>query len=119
MKSLFQVNGKPFFSLGGQVSNSSAYTREDLQPAIKAIEQLGMNTIAAPVYWECLEPAQGEFNFDLGDGVIAQERREGVGVAEAGGQLGDPLRLGRAGQELALVVGLDRRQLAAVGTKHP
>ena len=41
MKSLFTVGGKPFLSLGGQVSNSSAYTRADLQPALDGIEALG------------------------------------------------------------------------------
>lgn len=80
MKSMFQVNGKPFFSLGGQVSNSSAYTREDLQPAIKAIEQLGMNTIAAPVYWECLEPEEGKYCFDQVDGILAEAEAHNLKV---------------------------------------
>jgi len=72
MKSLFTVGGKPFLSLGGQVSNSSAYTRADLQPALDGIEALGMNTIAAPVYWECMEPEEGRFDEN---GVFVPHRR--------------------------------------------
>ncbi len=30
---MFTVDGKPFFPLGGQVHNSSAYTMEGLEPA--------------------------------------------------------------------------------------
>lgn len=80
MKSLFQVNGKPFFSIGGQVSNSSAYTREDLQTPLDAIELLGMNTIAAPVYWECLEPEEGVYCFDQVDGILEEAEKRGLKV---------------------------------------
>lgn len=78
MKSLFTVGGKPFLSLGGQVSNSSAYTRADLQPALDGIEALGMNTIAAPVYWECMEPEEGRYCFDQAEGIIDEARKRGL-----------------------------------------
>ena len=54
-QSLFQVNGKPYFSIGGQANNSSGYDRERLQRVIMAAKAAHMNTVAVPVYWEILE----------------------------------------------------------------
>lgn len=63
INSLFKVNGKPFFSIGGQVNNSSAYTAESMKRAVIAAKKIGMNTIAAPVYWETLEREEGIYDF--------------------------------------------------------
>lgn len=65
LKSLFHVGGKPFFSIGGQVNNSSAYDRESYCRALNAVKEMGMNTVAAPIYWEILEPCCGQYCFDL------------------------------------------------------
>lgn len=78
MKSLFTVKGKPFFSLGGQLCNSSAYTREDIRRGLDVIELMGMNTIAAPVYWETLEPEEGRYCFEQMDGIIEEARKRGI-----------------------------------------
>lgn len=34
-------DGKPFFPIGGQVHNSSAYTMEGLEPAWQALKRIG------------------------------------------------------------------------------
>ncbi|MCD7998328.1 MAG: DUF5597 domain-containing protein [Clostridiales bacterium] len=72
MKSLFQVNGAPFFSIGGQTNNSSAYHAETIRQAFKGIEAMGMNTIAAPVYWELLEPRKNEYCFEQIDMILEE-----------------------------------------------
>ena len=70
LKSLFKVKGRPFFSIGGQTNNSSTYTLASIQQAFKGIEEMGMNTIAAPVYWELVEPREGEYCFEQVDMII-------------------------------------------------
>lgn len=80
MESLFRVNGKPFFSIGGQVSNSSAYDVESLQRALRGVEALGMNTAAVPVYWETLEPEEGRFCFEQVDMIVKLARERSLKV---------------------------------------
>jgi len=76
------VDDAPFLILGGELHNSSGsdlrYMDEFVWPALRP---LGGNCYLTPVYWECLEPEQGKFDFTLVDGVIAQARREGVRLA--------------------------------------
>lgn len=73
------VDNKPFMILGGEVHNSSAsdlnYMKEHVWPGLK---KLGGNCYLVPVYWECMEPKQGEFDFTLVDGVIEQAREINV-----------------------------------------
>lgn len=73
------VDGEPFVILGGEVHNSSAshggYMDETVWPNLRG---LGMNTVVAPVYWECLEPEEGAFDFSLVDSLLMQARREGM-----------------------------------------
>lgn len=78
LKSLFQVNGSPFFSIGGQTNNSSAYDKEAMQRAFAGIEAMGMNTIAAPVYWETLEPEEGRYCFWQMDMIVEEARKRGL-----------------------------------------
>ena len=60
---LFTVDGKPFFPLGGQSNNSSAYNEKELKSAVDGILAVGGNTLEAPVYWEQIEPSEDEFDF--------------------------------------------------------
>lgn len=77
MKSLFQVNGRPYFSIGGQANNSSAYDEQSILQVMDGALAMGMNTIAVPVYWELLEPRENEYCFDQIDMIIkkAEERK--------------------------------------------
>ena len=73
------VDGAPFLILGGEFHNSSGsdlqYLEEHVWPGLR---RLGGNCYLTPVYWECMEPEQGKYDFNLIDGVISQARREGV-----------------------------------------
>jgi hypothetical protein len=71
------VEGKPFFILGGQVHNSSAWPA--MLPYVwQSAEYMHLNTLEVPVYWEQVEPAQGKFNFSIVDLLISQARAHHV-----------------------------------------
>ena len=73
------VDGKLFPILGAELNNSSASSLEYLETKVwPAFSRLGANTILAPVYWECLEPEQGQYDFTLVNGLIQQAKREKV-----------------------------------------
>jgi hypothetical protein len=67
------VDGKPFFVLGGQINNSSAWPA-NLPAAWSAAEAMHANTVEAPVYWEQMEPTKGAFDFTGVDLLINQAR---------------------------------------------
>jgi len=65
------VDGKPFFILGGQAHNSSAWPA--LLPQVwTAVDHMHANTLEIPVYWEQLEPQEGRFDFSLVDTLLTQ-----------------------------------------------
>ena len=67
------VDGKPFFILGGQAHNSSAWPAT-LPSLWTAVEALHANTLEVPVYWEQVEPQEGRFEFSLVDTMLMQAR---------------------------------------------
>ncbi len=73
------VDGMPFLMRSGEIHNSSAsslaYMDKHVWPALRGRH---MNSVLVPVYWECMEPQEGSFNFTLVDGLLAQARREGM-----------------------------------------
>lgn len=75
MRSLFHVNGSPFFSVGGQVNNSTAYSAEKIEAVFQKVRELGLNTVAAPVFWELLEPEEGHYDFSQADMLIQAAAR--------------------------------------------
>ena len=78
MNSLFKVNGKPFFSIGGQTNNSSSACAERMARDCRAAQKMGMNTIAAAVTWELLEPGEGDYSFAQTDMLIRTARQHGL-----------------------------------------
>jgi hypothetical protein len=74
----FSIDGRPAFILGGQVHNSSGYGPESMETAWKALEALCANTAEVPVYWEQVEPREGEFEFAHLDGIISGARQRGL-----------------------------------------
>ncbi|NLT73188.1 MAG: DUF5597 domain-containing protein [Chloroflexi bacterium] len=64
IKRIFQVDGQPFFPLGGQAKNSSGYNRAEAETAFRALREMHGNTLEIPVYWEQVEPVEGTFVFD-------------------------------------------------------
>jgi len=78
MQRLFTVDGRPFFPLGGQACNSSGYSDDEAAAAFRAIELIGGNTLEIPVYWEQMEPVEGQFDFSPVDDLIMRARAEGI-----------------------------------------
>lgn len=71
------VDGKPFFMLGGQAHNSSAWPA--LMPGVwLAAEKMHLNTLELPIYWEQVEPKPGKFDFSLVDTLLRQARAHKV-----------------------------------------
>jgi len=78
VKRAFTVDGKPFFSLGGQARNSSGYNDAESETAFKAVKLLHGNTLEIPVYWEQVEPKEGQYDWGSVDALLASARRYGV-----------------------------------------
>lgn len=71
------VDGAPFFILGGQAHNSSAWP--GMLPEVwQAAEKLHLNTLELPIYWEQIEPQTGKFDFSLVDTLLTQARAHKV-----------------------------------------
>jgi hypothetical protein len=71
------VDGKPFFILGGQVHNSSAWP--GMLPGVwQAVEKMHLNTLEAPIYWEQVEPLHGHFDFSVISTLLTQARQHKV-----------------------------------------
>jgi hypothetical protein len=72
------VEGRPFLIRGGEVGNSAATDLAYLEPAWARFEQMRMNTVLVPVYWDLMEPEEGRFDFSLVDGLIERARTHGM-----------------------------------------
>ena len=70
------VDDKPFLILGGELHNSSASSLDYMKPVWSKLDRLNLNTVLIPVYWELIEPNEGEFDFELVDGLIDKARKE-------------------------------------------
>ncbi len=68
------VDGKPFLMIAGELHNSSASTLEYLEPIFPRLKSMHLNTVLVPVAWEQFEPAEGQFDFTLVDGMISQAK---------------------------------------------
>ena len=69
------VHGKPFLILGGELGNSSASSMEYMAPIWPKLKAMHLNTALAPVYWELIEPEEGQFDFSLVDQLITEARQ--------------------------------------------
>lgn len=67
------VDGAPFIIRGGELTNSGG-ERAYLSPFWPRFESLRLNTILAPVPWDAIEPAEGEFDWTVVDELIADAR---------------------------------------------
>ena len=68
------VDNKPFLIFGGELGNSSASSNEYMRPIWPKLKQMNLNTVIAPVYWELMEPTEGNFDFNLVDSLIKNAR---------------------------------------------
>jgi hypothetical protein len=71
------VDDAPFLMLGAQINNSSAWPAM-LPKVWPAIQYLHANTVEMPVYWEQLEPQQGQFDYSVVDTLLTQAREHRV-----------------------------------------
>ena len=69
------VNGEPFLALSGEIHNSGSSSLEYMEKHVwPQLKGLNMNSVIVPLYWETIEPVEGEYRFDLLDGLTAQAR---------------------------------------------
>jgi len=78
IKRVFKNQGQPFFSLGAQARNSSGYNPAEFDQAFRALHKLGGNTLLIPIYWEQVEPVEGQFDFGSVQAILDRARQDGV-----------------------------------------
>jgi hypothetical protein len=71
------VDGNPYLMLGGQVNNSSAWP-ERMQQIWPVFKTMNANTAEVPVYWETIEPAPGQYRFEVVDQLIREARTQNL-----------------------------------------
>ncbi len=74
------VNGQDWLILGGELGNSNASSLDVLQAQWPRLQALGLNTVLAPIYWELIEPVEGQFDFTLLEALLDGARRHGLRV---------------------------------------
>lgn len=74
------ANGEPMLVLGGELGNSTASSPEDIKSNILLAKQGGLNTILVPVYWDMIEPSQGNFDFSLIDSILETVRENDLKI---------------------------------------
>jgi hypothetical protein len=73
------VDGKPFIMMGGQVGNFSAYP-DDMERSWPKFQALNANTVEYPVYWNVIEPVEGQFDFTAFDAILRGARAQKLHV---------------------------------------
>lgn len=69
------VDGRPFLILGGELGNSTAAGHAAMEAAWPRLRALHLNTVIAPVYWELIEPREGQFEWESLDRLIDGARQ--------------------------------------------
>ena len=72
------VKEKPFLMLAGETGNSSASDLNYMNEIWPKIVKMHLNTLVVPVYWELVEPEEGEFDFKLVDSIITSARQNNI-----------------------------------------
>lgn len=74
------VEQKPFLIIGGELGNSSASSAQDIETHFPKLQQMGLNTVLVPAYWDMIEPEEGKFDFSLLDTTIDQARKNDLKI---------------------------------------
>jgi hypothetical protein len=72
------VGGKPFLLLSGELGNSSASDLNYMRPIWPKLARMHLNSALVPIYWELLEPVEGQFAFTLVDSIIHSARQNSL-----------------------------------------
>lgn len=72
-----ESKGKKIFVVGGQAHNSSSYGAS-VDDACAAVRAIGGNTAEIPVYWENIEPEEGQFYFDDVERIYQKVKESGL-----------------------------------------
>jgi hypothetical protein len=72
------VSQKPFLIRGGELGNSSATSMESMELIWSKLTDMNLNTVLTPIYWELIEPQEGNFDFQLVDDLILKARKENL-----------------------------------------
>lgn len=75
------VAGKPWLVLGCELGNSTSSSRTYMQTVWPKLKASGVNTVLAVVSWEQTEPVEGEFDFRVVDGLLADARANDMKLA--------------------------------------
>lgn len=59
-----------YLILAGELGNSSASSKDDIRTFFPKLKSMCLNTVLMPVYWELIEPSEGNFDFSLLDEAI-------------------------------------------------
>lgn len=74
------VNGRPMIMLAGELSNSAATCKADIDSVLPRMSREGLNTVLVPAQWDLTEPAEGQFDFSLIDETINLARQNNLKV---------------------------------------
>lgn len=74
------VDGVPFIIIGGELGNSSASCAGDIERIFPKLQRMNLNTVLVPVYWDMIEPVEGDYDFSLIDKTLEEARRCGLKV---------------------------------------
>ena len=72
-----KVDGKPYFMFGGQCGNSSNWPAA-LPDVWDTMKNMNANTLEIPIYWEEIEPAEGQYNFESVQRLLDQARERDI-----------------------------------------
>ncbi len=67
------VDGQPFLIRGGELGNSSGEP-DYLRRYWSKLKAGNLNTVLVPIYWDVVEPTEGQFDFATLDGVLKDAR---------------------------------------------
>lgn len=75
------VDEAPFIMIAGEAHNSSASNVKIMERIWERADELNLNTVLLPIYWEVIEPEEGKYDFSLVDSIIfqAREHRKKIG----------------------------------------
>ena len=72
------LNNEPLLMLAGELGNSSASDIRYMDWIWDKVQEIGLNTLLAPVYWELIEPEEGKYDFSLVEGLINGARKKNI-----------------------------------------